>query len=357
MKHQSYDPERPDIVSYVRVTRPEEIPPEESRTIDVVVLDMNHSWPNVGHDSLVHIVRELAGEMLDFLAQSEVKIRVLSFDVRQSLMVPDKADRFKLFIGTGGPGHLDPRINDGTHQEGQGIVEDPSWEPRLFALFDRIADDSGSSLVAVCHTFGVICRWAGVADAVARGPEKGGKSTGVPSNWLTDQAVGHSWFQKFSAQLPDGRSFKVIDNRLFDLIPRSSRFPDGMTAISFEKDGSPGDALTAIEIARDAEGFMPRFFAVNHHPEIIDREHLLRVLDSKLRRVEVTSEWYDERANTIAGLMVGEAERQSRLTSRYMLIDPIRFHLTRLVRQRAEDLGVGHAPHEQQLLGLAAVTS
>ncbi|HXI13095.1 MAG TPA: hypothetical protein VNM92_10690 [Thermoanaerobaculia bacterium] len=356
MKHVRYDPERPDIVSYVRVVRPDEIPPEEPRTIDVVILDMNHSWPNVGHDSLVHIVRGIAGAMLDFLSAANLRIRVLSFDVRQRLMVPRK-DHFRLFIGTGGPGHLDPRVNDGTREQAQGIVEDPSWEPRLFALFDQIAADPASSLVAVCHTFGVICRWSGVADAVARGPEKGGKSTGVPTNWLTDKATEHPWFSKFSALLPDGRSFRVVDNRLFDLIPRSSELPNGMSSISFEKDGSRGDALTAIEIARDAEGVMPRFFAVNHHPEIIDREHLLRVLDAKLRRVEVTAEWYDERANTIAGLMVGEAEFQSRLTSRYMLIDPIRFHLTRLVRQRAEELGVRHAPHEEQLFALPAVSS
>ena len=33
-----------------------------------------------------------------------------------------------------------------------------------------------------------------------------------------------------------------------------------------------------LELARDAEG-MPRVLGVNHHPEIVDREHILTVLE------------------------------------------------------------------------------
>ena len=29
------------------------VPPAERDRVDVAILDMNHSWPNVGHDSLV----------------------------------------------------------------------------------------------------------------------------------------------------------------------------------------------------------------------------------------------------------------------------------------------------------------
>ena len=83
-----------------------------------------------------------------------------------------------LYVGTGGPGHLDPRLNDGAEAGSQGIKEDPAWEPRLFELFDAIRADDEAALFAVCHTFGVMCRWLGVADAVLRGPEKGGKSSG-----------------------------------------------------------------------------------------------------------------------------------------------------------------------------------
>ena len=46
----------------------------------------------------------------------------------------------------------------------------------------------------MCHTFGVMCRWLGIADAVLRGPEKGGKSFGIVDNLLTDAALEHPWF-------------------------------------------------------------------------------------------------------------------------------------------------------------------
>ena len=42
------------VFEYARVERPEDLPAEEPRTIDVAVLDMNHGWPNLGL-SLIHI--------------------------------------------------------------------------------------------------------------------------------------------------------------------------------------------------------------------------------------------------------------------------------------------------------------
>jgi hypothetical protein len=48
----------------------------------------------------------------------------------------------------------------------------------------------------------------------------------------------------------------------------------------------------------------------------------------------VSDQWYAERATTMRDLFRGENERMSRLTSRYTLIEPVRFHLERLVRER-----------------------
>ena len=95
--------------------------------------------------------------------------------------------RHALYVGTGGPGHLDPRKNDGIADGAQGINEDPSWEAPLFRLFDAIRRSDHGVLLGVCHTFGVMCRWLGVADAGAcAAPEKGGKSSGIVDNILTD---------------------------------------------------------------------------------------------------------------------------------------------------------------------------
>lgn len=317
------------------------------------MLDMNHLWPNMGHDALVELVRETANYFLPFLTSAGIDIRVLSYEVRDRQMIPEGPSRFSLYIGTGGPGHLDPAMNDGVSPWSQGIRESPSWEAPLFELFDAIRDEPSASLLGVCHTFGVLCRWAGIATAAFRSPAKGGKSSGVHENVLTPDAVDHPWFRRFSRELPDGRRFRVIDNRLFDMIP-ASRFPAGIIPLAREvnpQGRGEGEALTMVEMARDRDGVMPRILASNHHPEVIDREHSLRILADKFRRGEVSSEWYEERARTLTEQFEGEdIETALRLTSQYTLLLPLQFQMARLIRLRREELGLGGNFHEDQLV-------
>ena len=316
-----------DFFEHVRIDDGS-VPAAERSIIDVALLDMNHSWPNVGHDSLVHAVLEAAEELRDEIVRAKLKVRVLSYDVRRTLMLPEAPNgRFQLYIGTGGPGHLDPRLNDGVSDHSQGISESAAWEAPLFRLYDDILASDQAAMVAICHSFGLVCRWSGVARPELR-PEK---SSGMPLNALSAEATDHPWFAEFAQQLPDRRHFRVVDNRLFDL--RLESVGKSMP-IAFEAIGSPG--LTMIELARDPGGRMPRFFGVNHHPEIVDREHIMVVLDEKRARGEVDDKWYSERATTMRDLFVGESERQSRLTSRYTLLGPLRFHLERVVRERSE---------------------
>jgi hypothetical protein len=337
----------------IRVTHSGEVPPPEERAIDIALLDMNHAWRNMGHDSLIQAVRETAVPFRPFLASAALRIRVFSFDIRKSLALPAPG-RFLLYIGTGGPGHIDPHQNDGAAFYSQGIVENSAWEEPLHLLLDTIRDDERSSLIAVCHTFGLLCRWAGVAEPVLRSDEKGGKSVGVRENLLTDDAVAHPYFSRFSRELPDGRRFRVVDSRLFDLIPISSRPPAGMTMIATEMDsvsGAAGQAVTAVEFARDRDGVMPRILGVNHHPEVIDREHALEVLHAILKRGEVSPEWYAERADTLTQQIEGgDTEILLRLTSQYTLLLPLQFQLARLIRERREQLGLKGNFHEEQLL-------
>ena len=91
-----------------------------------------------------------------------------------------------------------------------------------------------------------------------------------------------------------------------------------------------------IELARDASGAMPRFMGVNHHPEIIDRDHIMQVLDEQRAHGEVTDQWYGERATTMRDLFRGEHERQSRLTSHYTLLAPLRYQIERIIAERAD---------------------
>jgi len=316
--HQQYD-----FFEYVAGSRPAPSPDR----VDVAILDMNHAWPNVGHDSLVHAVLEAAEELREMLVASATKVRVISFDVRRGLEIPAAPNgQFQLYVGTGGPGHLDPRRNDGASEFSQGIAETDAWEAPLFRLFDAIVRAPEAALIGVCHTFGLMCRWSGAAHPELREE----KSSGMPVNVLTRDGVRHPWFGEFAERLADGRHFRVVDNRLFDLVLDRGNDVD---VIACESETS--EALTMVEFARDPRGTMPRILGVNHHPEIIDREHIMQVLDEKRAHGEVSEQWYRERAVTMRDLFRGEEERQSRLTSEFTLLAPLRFHLRRLVEERA----------------------
>jgi len=145
---------------------------------------------------------------------------------------------------------------------------------------------------------------------------------------LTDEGAEHPWFSHFADQLPDRRHFRVLDNRLFDLVPESG---SKAQQLAFESKDSP--AVTMIELARDEIG-MPRVFGTNHHPEIIDREHILCVLEEKRAHGEVTEEWYNERADTMTRLFQGEGELQSQLTSEFTFLAILRHHIGRILSSR-----------------------
>lgn len=342
---------KPSVFGFARVERAGDLPPAEDRVIDVAVLDMNHGWPNLGHDSLVHAVQDASCDILPALARSGLSIRVLSFDVRRAGAIPERPNgRLSLYLGTGGPGHIDPRRNDGLGLESQGVKEDPSWEAPVFRLFDAIRDDPDAALLAVCHTFGVMCRWLGVARPVLRGPEKGGKSAGIVENVLSEEAMAHPWFSDFARTLPDGRRLRILDNRLYDLIPDGPPAGGDVVPIGYETrgiGGPPGEALTMMEVERDREGVMPRVFGVNHHPEIVNRSRMLAVLQRKYERGDVTKRWYDERLEALVQTYPDEnSDRRLHLTSDFTILGPVRFWVWRLARLRAERLGIPFEFHE-----------
>ncbi len=105
--------------------------------------------------------------------------------------------------------------------EAQDVREDPSWEAPAYRLFDAIRDSEDAALLGVCHTFGILCRWSGAAQPVLRSPEKG-KCTGVLENVLSEEAREHPWFRHFASQLDGDGRLRVVENRLFDLVPPDS---------------------------------------------------------------------------------------------------------------------------------------
>jgi len=330
--------------AFARVKRDGDAPAAEPTAVDIALLDMHHGWPNLGHDAISYGIQNIVCDLTPALRAAGLRVRVLSYDVRRGKQIPPPpGGRHAIYLGTGGPGHLDPRLNDGVSPGSQGIEEDPGWEPPLFALFDAIRADEQAALLAVCHTFGVMCRWLGIADVVLRGADKGGKSSGIVDNVLTDAAIAHPWFVRLARELPDRRRLKILDNRLYDLIPPPAGLPPDVVPLSCEAlgvCGPPGEALTAIEVARDADGVMPRMLGVNHHPEIVNRPRQLTILKKRMERGAVTPEWYAERAKTLTETIGDEhGDQWLHLTSSYMFLGPLRFHLYRQIRLRAASLG------------------
>ena len=58
---------------YVRVERPEDLPPADPHVVDVAVLDMNHGWPNLGHDSLLHAVLDSSCDLLPVVEETGIR--------------------------------------------------------------------------------------------------------------------------------------------------------------------------------------------------------------------------------------------------------------------------------------------
>ena len=315
--------------SYARVEHAEDLPAREDRTIDVALLDMNAGYANVGHDAIVEIVRDVATELEDELISRNLGLRVISYAVRDRLIVPRHGDgRHRLYLGTGGPGHLDPRRNTSSSGTVE-IAEDPAWEAPLWALFDAIASDGDTALYGVCHTFGLLCRWSGAAEPALRGPAKGGPMSGVGTNVLTPAARTHPWFARLAAA---GDVVPVLDSRHYDLLP-AGPLTRGMTAIAHESAGAhgeAGDALTMLEVARDAGG-VPRVFGVNSHPEIGAPERVAAILDRMLATGTITSDVYDQRSTMLP--MLRDDRREERLrVGRTVFSDLVRDRIARLVR-------------------------
>src|SRR5215207_9853668 len=74
---------------YVRVETAADLPLPDDHAVDVAILDMNHGWPNLGHDSLVHAVQDAACDLAPVLEEAGIGIRAISFEVRREHMIPE----------------------------------------------------------------------------------------------------------------------------------------------------------------------------------------------------------------------------------------------------------------------------
>jgi hypothetical protein len=327
--------------AYLRPQTAEEIPTPGPEFVDVAVLDMNHAHHNAGHDSIVGLVRRLSADMASSLESERLTVRLTSYDVRRLSLLPRLHDGPSLILGTGGPGHLDPRLNRRDAVDEGEILESAEWEEPLFDFFDAVDRHDTAMFYAVCHSFGLLCRWSGIAEPTLRGERKGGPSIGIVDNVLTPQALEHPWFARLASHLPDGKHLPVVDSRHYDLIPTRKRFPRGVVPIAFETQagGEPGEALTMVEFARKRNG-TPRVFAVNHHPEIPDAAELSELLERKLREGEVSQDWYASRAALVERLQRNDHSEPARLLAAgYSFAFLVRDGLKDLIEDRRQRRG------------------
>ena len=330
-----------DSFAYVRPQSAAEVPPPSREFVDVAVLDMNHAHHNAGHDSIVGLVRRLSADLAPSLESEGLAVRLTSYDVRRLAMLPPLNDGLSLILGTGGPGHLDPRLNRRDAVDEGEILESTEWETPLFDFFDAVDRHDGAMLYGVCHSFGLLCRWSGVAVPVLRGEGKGGPSIGIVDNVLTPQGLEHPWFARLASHLPDGKHLPVVDSRHYDLIPTRRRFPRGIVPIAFETrpDGEAGEALTMVEFARKSNG-TPRMFAVNHHPEIPNATELDELLHRKLDEGEVSQDWYASRAALVERLQRDDHSEPARLLAAgYSFAFLVRDGLKDLIEDRRQRRG------------------
>lgn len=321
-------------LSYVRVESPGDEPPAEPDVVDIAVLDMNHHYANLGHESVVETLFGLGHRERLALGKNAPKFRVISFDVRSSGAVPvSPASRFPVVVGTGGPGSLDPRQNDGVSVSSQGILEDPRWEGPLWRFFDTILEEPRTAFLGICHSFGLLSRWAGVAEAVLRSDAKG-KSAGTVPNILSEEARHHPWFSELW-KASGGPRIEVLDSRLFDLMPTGASA--GLILAHEEEDstGRPGPAITMLELARDEDGVLPRVWGVNHHPEIGDKGLQRERLERLEQRHEVSPDWVAERRAALeAWNTSASTERGLQWTATFTFERPVRRYITRALMER-----------------------
>lgn len=315
---------------YARVHTPADEPPPVPGVVDIAVLDMHHGYANLGHASIVESLLNYAHDERARRNGSAPAVRVLSYDVRAGHAIPTSVARFPLIVGTGGPGALDPRENDGVSPGSQGVCEDPAWEAPLFRFFDEVIRTEAAALLGICHSFGILSRWSGAARAELRPERKGGKSAGIVTNVLTDEAWAHPFFNDYFAE-NGGPEIKVLDSRLYDLLPTGNGFARPL-AFECEPGGTrPGEAVTMLEFAHAPGSALPRVWGVNHHPEIGDvglqRERLLRLWENG----GLTEAWFKERLSALeAWNASAAAEHGLQKTTSWTFERPLRLHIARI---------------------------
>ena len=327
---------QPSAFEVVRIEQPSDAPAADPSAVDVAVLDMNHGWAEPG-PRLAGPRR--AGRGLRRAAGSRQPPACACACSRSTCAAaawcPSRPPRFALYLGTGGPGHLDPHLNDGESPGSQGMRRGPVLGgAHLRALRRHPAPRPTRRCSAVCHTFGVMCRWSGAAESVLRAAAEGRQERGHPRERAHAGGAGPPLVRAaWPTSCRSGGACAWSTTGCSTSSP-AARCRAGAMPIGFETlglGGPPGDGAHHDGVrARRRGDVMPRVFGVNHHPEIVDRVAPAHDPGAEARarrghRRVVRRPHADARAST----RTTRQRPRLHLTSDFTLLGPLRFHLYR----------------------------
>ena len=171
-----------------------------------------------------------------------------------------------------------------------------------------------------------MCRWSGAARAELRAE----KSSGMPENVLSTEAASHPWFARLRE-----RSCPTAATSASSTTASSISIAERSSATIIAREDETSDGVTMIEFARER-----RRHAAHSRRQPPSRDHRPRAHHDRARREARARRSVASRGTASApkrcAISSPQLERESRLTSEYTLLGPLRHHLGALIAERCE---------------------
>lgn len=213
---------------------------KEKRSVRVAILDLYEGAENQG----MRCIREILNQYAESL---QLDLSWEEFDVRRDLKVPDLS--FDIYISSGGPGS--PLESEGSEWENNYF----QWLSGVESHNKASKEGERKSVLFICHSFQLACRYFKLADVVKR------KSTafGIFPIHLLENGKSESLFEGLHDP------FYAVDSRDFQVIrPNHKRLRElGASLLCIEKERPHVPLERAVMAIR----FNDHMIGTQFHPE------------------------------------------------------------------------------------------
>src|SRR5574343_1345016 len=213
---------------------------KEKRSVRVAILDLYEGAENQG----MRCIREILNQYAESL---QLDLSWEEFDVRRDLKVPDLS--FDIYISSGGPGS--PLESEGSEWENNYF----QWLSGVESHNKASKEGERKSVLFICHSFQLACRYVKLADVVKR------KSTafGIFPIHLLENGKSESLFEGLHDP------FYAVDSRDFQVIrPNHKRLRElGSSLLCIEKERPHVPLERAVMAIR----FNDHMIGTQFHPE------------------------------------------------------------------------------------------